>query len=206
MNKRDYYGPTWGKDGEEKKSNDKKESGAPPNAGGDGRIYFYTDVDEKKVLELNKAIRQTSLALLQQATTFGIDPPNIYLHINSYGGYILDGLAGLDAIRTSKVPVITVVDGACASAATFLSVVGTRRLINKHSFMLIHQLSGMAWGTYEQMKDNLENSRRFMDIIKSIYLEFTKVPEKIINEILKRDLWFDAKTCLKYGLVDEIIG
>ena len=26
-----------------------------------------------------------------------------------------------------------------------------------------------------------------------------------ISDILKRDLWWDAKTCLKYGLVDDII-
>jgi len=28
---------------------------------------------------------------------------------------------------------------------------------------------------------------------------------KKLNEILKHDLWFDSKTCLEYGLVDEIV-
>jgi len=31
-----------------------------------------------------------------------------------------------------------------------------------------------------------------------------RIPDRKIDEILEHDLWFDAKTCLKYGLVDEI--
>ena len=44
-----------------------------------------------------------------------------------------------------------------------------------------------------------------MELIKSIYGEYSKVPEKKIDELLKHDLWWDAKTCLKYGLIDKII-
>ena len=39
----------------------------------------------------------------------------------------------------------------------------------------------------------------------SIYEEHTKIPKTKIKDILKRDIWWDAKTCLKYGLVDDII-
>ena len=44
-----------------------------------------------------------------------------------------------------------------------------------------------------------------MDTIKNVYKKYTKVPVRKLNEILKHDLMWDAKTCLKYGLVDEII-
>ena len=44
-----------------------------------------------------------------------------------------------------------------------------------------------------------------MATIKSIYKQYTKLPMKKLDEILKHDLWFDSKTCLDYGLVDEII-
>ena len=44
-----------------------------------------------------------------------------------------------------------------------------------------------------------------MRIIKDIYDEHTKIPKKKLKEILKHDLWFDAETCLEYGLIDEII-
>ena len=41
--------------------------------------------------------------------------------------------------------------------------------------------------------------------IKNVYKEHTKVPMKKLDEILKHDLLWDAKMCLKYGLVDEVI-
>ena len=40
--------------------------------------------------------------------------------------------------------------------------------------------------------------------IKKIYKLHTSIPVKELNEILKHDLWLDAKKCLKWGLVDEI--
>ena len=42
-------------------------------------------------------------------------------------------------------------------------------------------------------------------MIKELYKSYTKLPAKKLDEILKHDLWFDAKTCLEYKLVDEII-
>jgi ATP-dependent protease ClpP protease subunit len=44
-----------------------------------------------------------------------------------------------------------------------------------------------------------------MKNIKNIYKEYTKIPMKKLNEILKHDLMWDAKTCLEYGMIDEII-
>ena len=44
-----------------------------------------------------------------------------------------------------------------------------------------------------------------MKKIKGIYEQYTKIPRKQLSEILQHDLWWDAKTCLDYGLIDEII-
>ena len=37
-----------------------------------------------------------------------------------------------------------------------------------------------------------------------IFRQGTKIPKRKLNQILKHDLWFDAKKCLEYGLVDDI--
>ena len=44
-----------------------------------------------------------------------------------------------------------------------------------------------------------------MEMIKKLYKEYTKVPDKELDEILKHDLWWDAKKCLDYGLIDKIL-
>jgi len=86
-----------------------------------------------------------------------------------------------------------------------MSVVAHERYIHEHSFMLIHQLSSGMWGKYEAMKDDMKNNELLMKKIVNVYQENTKIPKVKIKDILKRDLWWDAKTCLKYGLVDDII-
>ena len=169
------------------------------------RIYFYSEVSRPKNLELNKMLVDTSDALKSRLDSFRMEGGEIFLHINSYGGSVMAGLSSVDYIRNSRVPVTTVIDGCAASAATLMSVVGARRLMHRHAYMLVHQLSSGLWGKYEELKDDMENCDNFMKIIKKIYQEHTNIPKTKLDQILKHDLWWDAETCLKYGLIDEII-
>jgi len=173
------------------------------------RIYFYAEIERDNILRLIKELREKidGLTWAAHADKWPGLPP-IHLYIQSYGGGLLTGLSAMDNILTfrEEVPIITVVNGYCASAATLLSIVGSQRLILENSYMLIHQLSSGMWGTYEELQDDKANVDSFMKTIYRIYNKHTTIPKKKLKEILKHDLWFDAKTCLKYGLVDEIIG
>jgi ATP-dependent Clp endopeptidase proteolytic subunit ClpP len=171
----------------------------------DNRIFFYSGVTTANVLIFNKEIRNLNVKILSSATALSNKPANLYIHINSYGGSVFAGLAAMDYIRTSTVPVCSVVEGCAASAATLMSIVAKERRMHEHSFMLIHQLSSGMWGKYEELKDEMKNCDVLMKTIKKIYIEHAKIPKNKLNQILKHDLWFDAKTCLNYGLVDEII-
>ncbi len=99
----------------------------------------------------------------------------------------------------------TPIDGSAASAATLISVVADKRFIHQNSFMLIHQLSSVMWGKYEEFKDEMENLDMLMSRIKDIYKEHCSIPKKELDEILKHDLWLDSAKCVKWGLVDEIV-
>ena len=106
---------------------------------------------------------------------------------------------------SEKLDTITIVDGCCASAATFLSIVGKQRYINRHAYMLIHQLSNVMWGKYEEFKDEMENMDKLMTMIKGLYSQYTKLPDTKIEKFLKHDIWFTPMECLEYGLVDKIL-
>ena len=169
------------------------------------RIYYYSGVSRPKILKLNKHIFNLNTNMSIKMTPYGLDPPPIYLHINSYGGSVFAGLAAVDYIKNSKIPVYTVIDGCAASAATLMSCVGSHRMMHKNACMLIHQLSGAMWGKFQEMEDDMENSKMLMEKIKKIYKEHTNIPKKELNNILKHDLWWEAEKCLEYGLVDEVI-
>ena len=171
----------------------------------DNKIYFYAGVNRESAAEVNKKIDELQGKNLNIAHTLDIDYPPINIFINSGGGGVTSGLSIMDTILRCKVPVHTYVDGFCASAATFLSVVGEKRFMSRNSYMLIHQLSSNFWGKYSEFEDEKKNLDLMMTTIKNVYKEYTKVPMKKLDEILKHDLLWDAKICLKYGLIDEII-
>lgn len=168
-------------------------------------LYFYSEVYRDSVLKLNKELAVLNNDLLYRSIVTKNKPAEIFLYIQSYGGSIFSGLSAMDMILKSKVKVNTIVDGCAASAATLMSVAGNTRYIKEHSYILIHQLSSMFWGNYEQLKDDMTNNDKFMEMIRSIYKEKTKIPMKKLNEILKHDLWLTPKEALAYGLVDDII-
>ena len=168
-------------------------------------IYFYSGIKSNSILKLNKRLKEMETKLLTYADSLEWEPPGIYLHVNSYGGSVFAGVAGMDQIRKCKVPVYTVVDGCCASAATFLTVVGTRRYINKHAHILIHQLSSGFWGKFSAIEDEVKNLKKLMKMIKDVYLKHTDISKKDLEKLLKRDLWLNAEEALAYGLVDEVM-
>ena len=192
-----------------------KQKQAPRKAGGeasekhisvqDNKIYFYSGVNRNACVELNKKIGELEAKSLTLSNTLGILPPPIKIFINSGGGSIVSGIASMDTILRCQVPIETYVDGFSASAATFLTVVGKKRYMSRNSYMLVHQLSSTFWGTYANFEDEKKNLDLIMRTIKDVYKKYTKLPMKKLNDILKHDLMWDAKTCLEYGLIDEII-
>lgn len=174
------------------------------------RIYYYTDVNEKSVLQLNKSIHKILNNAKVHSAQF--DQPlknsgSLILHIQSYGGSVFAGLSAMDTLEYvgRQIPVTTIVDGQAASAATFISLAGTKRLMYKRSYMLIHQVSSGHWGKYEEFRDEMDNLDGLMNTIYDIYGEYSKIPKRELRKLLKRDLWLDSKTCFEYGLIDEII-
>ena len=170
----------------------------------DNHIYFYSGVCKKSALELNIKLKEVQKKILSKYKDHDFHQEYIYLHINSFGGSVFAGFSVIDTIKNLKVPVVSIIEGAAASAATLISVVCSYRIIYKTSYMLVHQLSSSAWGKMSELEDEMENLKELMECIRNIYKEHTTIPDGEINEILKHDLWWNSKICLSKGLVDEI--
>lgn len=168
-------------------------------------LYFYGPVNQRSCFELKKQMNDMNIKLKTLSIQYHIEPPPIHLHIQSEGGSLYHTLYMIDLIRNIDCDVYTYIDGFAASAATLMSVVGKKRFMTKNSLMLIHQLSGSESGKYEELKDQMNNMSILMDMILNIYLEETKLNKNKLQELLGKDLWLNANTCLQYGLVDEII-
>ena len=173
----------------------------------DNHIWFNADVTNKSVQALIHAIHIKNRELNRiknKFTTFEIRSKPIFLHINSYGGDLFESMAGIDAIINSDIPIHTIIEGTAASAATLLSIVGQKRYITRHSYMLIHQLSSGMWGTMEELEDDQSNNKALMERLYKLYTEYTDLTKTQLRKILKKDIWWDSDKCIEVGIVDEI--
>ena len=169
-------------------------------------LYFTEDVTQRSCHALINRIDELNIKLGKLECEYQLESPlKIYLHISSYGGDIFPAFSVIDAMRQSKYPIVTIVEGAVASAATLISVFGQQRYITKHSYMLIHQLTSSCWGKMTEIDDEHENLKDIMDHIYAIYEEKTKLNKTQLRKILKHDRWWSAEHCLKDGLVDKIM-
>ena len=167
--------------------------------GDDNIIYFYSSVTQKENFKLNQQISNIGRQMKMVSVKLDMDiPPPIHLRINSYGGSVFAAFSSIDYIMKSETPIYTYVDGCAASAGTIMSVCGKKRFIGENAYMLIHQLSAGSWGKFAELQDDMKNNEALMKRIKEIYESKTKIPIGKMEELLKHDLWWDAKTCLRY--------
>lgn len=168
--------------------------------------YFYSEVDPDTIAEMVANMKAMETELLKRMVEEeAASPSPIHLHINSGGGDLMSGIAGMESIMRSRVPVVTYIEGLAASAATLLSIAGHKRVMGPNSFALIHQLSSGFWGKFEEMKDEMQNNMLLMGMLTKVYTKRTKIQKRKLEAILKRDLLFDATTALQFGIVDEIV-
>lgn len=195
-------------DEEEEGGNPLEELKALMNKGGaekeKNHIYFYTDVTQDSCLDLNRKINDLNKELLKYSIEYDCPPPSIFLHINSLGGDLLSGFSVVDTIKNSRVPVVSIIEGNAASAATIISMVCHKRYITEHSFMLIHQLSSACAGKFQEIQDDFENDKKFMDLLYKLYREHTTMSDKKIKEVLTHDIWWSSEECIQNGLVDNL--
>jgi len=171
----------------------------------DNNIYFNDEISMETVSVLNKELRNLQNRLLMVSIKMGIDAPPIKLHLTTYGGSIHAAFSAIGCIKSSKVPVHTIIDGYVASAGTLMSVCGVKRYMHRHSSMLIHELRSGSWGKMSVIEEEVDNLKKMMVKIKEIYTEHTKLKKKDLDAILKKDNDWYADECLTSGLVDEII-
>lgn len=175
-------------------------------------IYFYNKyIDNKSVQSLRTQLSSYNNiipgTMLNKNIRLWSTPTPIMLHIHCPGGEVDAGLAAMKLVYNSKIPIITVVDGLAASAATYMCMVSSLRMINPHGHMLIHQPTNNfpIKGKFQNIEDKYLRIKKYMKTLTQIYKNYTNLKDNTLKEILSQDIYMDANTCKKYGLVDKIL-
>jgi ATP-dependent protease ClpP protease subunit len=167
-------------------------------------VLFYADVDRENALDFVEKFKKLEIDLLKKkAELFGYEPI-IRVHIMSDGGDIFAGMTLMNTLESSRVKVITIAQGSCCSAATFMLLGGAERKMGRNAYVLIHQISTEMWGNFQELKHELKSTDKFMKMLKRMYLEKTQIPEKMLKKLMKKDIYLNPRDCLKYGIVHAL--
>ena len=79
-----------------------------------------------------------------------------------------------------------------------------RRVMYKHAYVVVHMLYKSEWGW--MLRDAVANTELLMDTIRALLSRRTLLPAEVIANIDKRRFLLGPQDCLKYGIVDQVVG
>lgn len=168
------------------------------------QIWLYDQISDQSLYILKTSLGNINqlydLMKIQYSGMLTFEPI-IHLHIASNGGCCFSGLHMYDIIKNNKYPVYTYVDGFIASAATFPFLGGTKRFMSDNAFIMIHQLSAWFVGTFQNLKDQYQNSTKIMNKFKQIYIKELNITNEQLEQLLKRDLWLNKDQAEGLGFI-----
>lgn len=178
--------------------------------GNNERSYdIYSRLLEDRIIflsgEINDQVANSVVAQLIYLEGKNPDK-DIFMYINSPGGSVTAGLAIYDTMNYIKCDVSTICIGMAASMAAVLLSSGAKgkRICLPHSEVMIHQPLGGAQGQQSDIEIQAKHISKTREILNKILAENTGKTVATLQKDTDRDNYMDAKSALKYGLIDKI--
>nr|YP_010737814.1 clp protease proteolytic subunit [Euphorbia royleana]WEQ71951.1 clp protease proteolytic subunit [Euphorbia royleana] len=132
---------------------------------------------------------------------------DLYLFINSPGGWVIPGVAIYDTMQFVRPDVQTICMGLAASMGSFILVGGkiTKRLAFPHAWVMIHQpIAGFYQAQIAEFVLEAEELLKLREIITRIYAQRTGKPLWVVSEDMERDVFMSATEAQAHGIVDLV--
>lgn len=131
---------------------------------------------------------------------------NIEVHINSRGGDVFTGLAIYTALKNCDSDITIVVDGIAASIAAIIALCGKPLVMNRFSRLMLHRVSGGAYGTAEELRATAELCESIEDDLAQVISAAANMKAEDVKAQYfdGKDHWLTAEECLKLGLCREV--
>lgn len=131
---------------------------------------------------------------------------DIFMYIQSPGGYVHSGLAIYDTMQYIKPDIATVCIGMAASAGSLLLMAGAKgkRIALPNSKIMIHQPSGGFRGQATDMEIHVKDIMETKERLNKLYAKHTGKELKVIQDAMERDNFMLPEEAIDFGLVDKI--
>ena len=175
------------------------------------RAYdIYSRLLRERIVFLGTPI-DDSVASLVIAQLLFLEAENsdkdIFLYINSPGGYVSAGLGIYDTMNYIKPSVATICMRQASSMAAVLLAGGAagKRSALPNSRVMIHQPLGGAEGQASDIKIHADEILKLRARLTSILAKSTKQTLRKIEKDTDRNFFMNAEEAKKYGIIDTLL-
>lgn len=131
---------------------------------------------------------------------------DIEVIINSGGGHVDAGSEIYSLLKEYSGQVTVKIVAMAASAASVIAMAGDKVIISPTAQIMIHNVSSIAQGDYNEMLHQAGILQEFNRSIANAYILKTGRSEKEILELMNKETYFSAKKAIEEGFADEIMG
>jgi ATP-dependent Clp protease protease subunit len=175
------------------------------------RAYdIYSRLLKDRIIFLGTPIDDhvANLMIAQMLFLEADDPEqDIFLYINSPGGYVTSGLAIYDTMQYIRPDVSTICIGQAASMGALLLTAGAKgkRYSLPHSKIMIHQPAGGFQGQATDIEIQAREILRTKEALDAIMAKHTSQDIERIRRDTDRDFYMSGEQAREYGIVDDVI-
>ena len=179
-------------------------------AHGERAFDIYSRLLRERIIFLGTGINdQVSDSLVAQLLFLEAEnsDKDIFLYINSPGGYVSSGLGIYDTMNYIKPNVATICMGQASSMAAILLAGGAKgkRSALPNSRVMIHQPLGGAEGQASDIKIQADEILRQRTRLNSILAKSTKQTLRKIEKDTDRNFFMNADEAKTYRIIDTIL-
>jgi len=178
--------------------------------GGERHYDIYSRLLKDRIIFLGSAIDDGyANAIIAQLLFLAAEDPekDVYIYINSPGGYISSGLAIYDTMCYIEPDIRTICIGQASSIASLLLAAGTpgKRSALPNSRVMMHQPLGGAQGQSRDIEIQAHQIIKIRERLNLIYAQKTGKSLEQIEKDTDRDYFMSAEEARAYGLIDNVI-
>ena len=180
-------------------------------------MNMSTEADRAEIMIYSQIVSQKYRPEDPQVTALDFDKmikdakakgaKKLHMRINSPGGSVYQAVAMRAMLISSGFEEITAsIEGLCASAATLLVCIpGLKSTIAEGSSFMIHNPSGIVWGTAKDLRHEAEVLEKIEKDCHGIYASQTGKTEDEIKDMMDKETWLTAKEAVKAGFCAKLL-
>lgn len=157
----------------------------------DLHLYIYEEVMEGLENEIQNQIKEYPEA------------ENIYVHINSPGGGVYTGWTVGNILSMQSKPTIALIEGFCASIATYIALSCDRVEMADTAQFMIHNASMYLGGDKNQFKEAVRQLDKIDQDLISKYVKKTGLPPNEIAEMMDKETFLNTEETIRLGFADK---